>query len=131
MGEYVNGLQHGFVMHQTHTAQAQNIGDFMGVGKHGRGAMCNYGAGKFGRGQHARFDVHMCVTQTRDHVTPVGLDHLRVRPNAMGCICSAIRETAILDCDIVIFQNLAGLDINPFPASDYSVGSHAPNRNSD
>ena len=86
LGIDVDGLHQRLVMHHTHTIKAQHIRNFMRIGKHGGGAMRDHGGGKFGGCQHAAFDMHMPVAQARDQIAPCAINHLRFRPNAMGCI---------------------------------------------
>ena len=56
LGVDVDRLQERFVVHQAHTAQAQDVGDLVRIRKHRRRAMGDHGGGELGRGQHARFE---------------------------------------------------------------------------
>ena len=50
-----------FVVHQFDAGQTEYVGDFVGVDEHAGGAVGNDGAGEFGDGDHAAFDVHVGV----------------------------------------------------------------------
>ena len=101
--------------------QAQHIGNFMRVGKHGGGAMRDDGGGKFGGGQHAAFNMHMAVAQTGDHEPPVSLDHLRNWPDTMRCIRPDKSKAPISNGHLPAVQHFARLDIHQFTAANDGV----------
>ena len=129
--EDVDRLHQRLVMHHPHTFKAQHIGDLMGVCEHCRGAMRDHRAGKFRRGQHATFDMHMPVAEPRDHVASACVDHLGVCTDAMGGVRSAIGKASVLDGQIMPVQHFACVHVNPCAAGDDKIGRHAACGDSD
>ena len=109
-------------MHHPHTGQPQHIGNLVRVVKHGGGAMRHHGAGKFGGGQHAAFDVHMAVAQTGDQIVAGGVDDFGVRPGAMKGIRANIGETPHGDRHLPLRQDLAALHVDKGAAPDHQIG---------
>ena len=113
----VYGLHQGFVMHQSHARQAKDIGDLVGVCEHAGGAVWNNSGGKFRRCEHAAFDVHVTITEAWDHISPVGIDNFGLGTNAVACIRHHTGNASMFDCNVVIWQRLARVDVDPDTAA--------------
>lgn len=125
LGEDVDRLHERFVVHHADPFEAEDVGDFVGVGEHGRGAVGDHGAGEFGGGEHAAFNVHMAITQAGDHIAVASVDDLGVRPFAMIGRGADKGDAACRDGDVMGRQDFAGVDIDPDAASDDRIRRRA------
>ena len=73
------------------------------------------------RRQHAAFDVHMGIDKSRQGKPTLRLDDLRIGPQTMRRIRTAIGKPPPRNGDILGGKNLAGLDIDPVTASDDKI----------
>ena len=131
LGKNVDRLQQRLVMHQPDAAQAQDVGDLVWIGEHGRRAVRDHGGGELGRSQHARLDVHVPVAKPWDQEPPLGPDHICLRADAMRRVRADIGETPFGDRHLPPVQDLAGLDIDQLAAPDHAVGRLTPCRHGD
>ena len=125
LGEDVDGLQHRLVMHHAHAGQPEDVGDLVGVGEHGGGAVRDHGGGEFGRGELAAFDMHVAVAEAGEEIAALGLGHLGRGADAVRGIGSDIGEAALGDGDLPAVEHLARLDVHEAAAADDPVGRGA------
>ena len=124
----VDGQGLGFVVHQFDAGQAEDVGDFVGVDEHAGGAVGDDGAGEFGDGDHAAFDVHVGVAQAGDEVTAVSLHHFCLFPNRIVGIFADIGDAAVPDGDIGVGDDFAAVDVDPTAVFDDHRGRFAAHR---
>ena len=118
-------------MHHAYALEPQHIGDLMRIGEHGCRAVRNDRARKFGRGQHAAFNVHMRIAEPGDHEPPVCLYDFCLFANAVACVRADVGYAAFADGDVMICQNLAGVNIHPLAFTNDKVCCLATGGNSD
>ena len=69
--DFAGGLG-GQFLHVAHTLDAEDIGDFVGVGDGADRAVGDGNAGEFRRGEHGTLDVHVSVDEARAEVAGIG-----------------------------------------------------------
>jgi hypothetical protein len=84
---------------------------------------------KFGGGKHTTFDVHMRVTQARDHKGTIGLNHLCIGANAMARIRTTVGKPTIRDGKIMLMQDFARMHVHPCTVSNDNICGFAPSGN--
>ena len=117
----MDGLVGSLIYHQPYAFQTKHIRDFMRVNKHGCGSVDQYRARKLAYSQHARFNMHMRVQQTRNQKPTGCLDDLGIGPNRMRCIFSNVSNPAIFHSYVDSRDDLARLHTNPISFLDYQV----------
>ena len=125
LGENADGLQKRLIMHQTHTAQAQNIRDFMGIGEHRGRAVGDDRGGKFSRGQHPAFDVHMGIAQARNDIAPGRVDHVGIWANTMACVGADIGKAPLRDGNVPL-KDFTGVHVHHAAATDHGLRRRSP-----
>ena len=69
--DFAGGLG-GQLLHVAHALDAEDIGNFVGVGDGADRAMDDGNAGEFWRGEQGTFDVHVSVDEARAEVAGIG-----------------------------------------------------------
>ena len=131
LGEDVHGLQQRLVVHHPHTFQPKNVGDLVGVGEDGGGAVGDDGSAELGRGQHAAFDMHVAVAQAGDDVAPTGVDHLGLRADAVAGVGADVGEAAGGNRNLPAVEHFAALHVDHLAPADNQVGGAAPGGDGD
>ena len=124
-------LPGGLVCHQFDALQPEDIGDLVRVDEHAGGAVRQDRPHKLGHGQHARFDVHMPIQQARHQVLAVCFDDACLLADGMGGIRADIGDPTILDGNIGLRHELAGLHADPGAFAQHQVGRLAAHGNID
>jgi hypothetical protein len=96
-----------------HAGQAQHVGNLVGVNEHAGGAVRDDGAGKFGDGDHAAFDVHVGVAQAGDEVTAVPRNDIGTLSNRVAGIRADVGDTAVFHRHIRLGDDFAAVDVDP------------------
>jgi len=61
--------------------------------------------------------MHVTIAEARDHISPVGIDNFGLGTNAVACIRHHTGNPPMFDCNVVIWQRLARVDVDPDTAA--------------
>ncbi len=122
----VNGLVGSLIRHQADTFQSKDVGDFVWIDEHPGRPTRRDSTHKLGYGQHARFDVHVSIQQSRTRIAPASIDNLRTRTNGMTCIRTNKCNPFAQNGNIRVWDNLTRLDTHPPTVANNHIGGNAP-----
>ena len=103
MHKDIDGLCKCLIVHVSDACHAENVCDLVWVDKHGSGAVRDYRLNKTRDSEHARFYVHMTITQAWNDVATVSLDDFGLLANTVGGIRAAISKSAFTDGYVLVF----------------------------
>ena len=113
----IDWLEQRLVVHEAYPINSKDIGHFVRIDEDRCRPARSDRLDKTADRQHSALDMHVAVAQAGNHEAVLGIDDDGAGTNGMEGIRTAIRKSPARNGDILVFDDFAGLHIDPPPAA--------------